>query len=156
MVKVLLRTRAGEIESVWCSVVDASKGLFRVANIPMLRVRPMYGDVIVATTNREGRLAFRRTHENCGYWAEVLEYARTSTYRPLSRWLEENYAIISEGVMEPQGDLPGIMAVAIPKRVDFRDVGQAIEARFRGVRPYRERPPPSDANPPARARARPR
>src|SRR5580704_725522 len=115
LAKVNLRNREGETESVWCTVVDAAKGLFRVVNIPMLRVRPTYGDVIVATPDREGMLTLRRTHKVGGYWVDALEYKHKATFQPLVTWLEKTHGIVCEGIEGPQGDSPGVIAVAVPK-----------------------------------------
>ncbi len=55
--KVRFSNREGMVESVWCTVVDAARGLFRVNNLPMFRQRPTYNDVIVATEDRDGSRA---------------------------------------------------------------------------------------------------
>jgi ankyrin repeat protein len=153
LAKVNLRNREGETESVWCTVVDAAKGLFRIVNIPMLRVRPTYGDVIVATPDREAGLAFRRTHKIGGYWVDVLEYKHKATFQPLAAWLEKTHGIVCEGIEGPQGDSPGVLGVAVPKGVSYSVVGKGIDARFPDVWPLGSRPEESQKEPsPARTR----
>jgi hypothetical protein len=137
--KVMLRNRAGQTESIWCTVVDATKGIFRVDNIPVLVARPRYGDEVVATPSRKGDLTFRRVYKDGGYWSDILEYTRKATYRPLSRWLYETHGIIAEGYLVPEGATPGLMLITIPGKTDYGAVGEAMEARFPGVRPHNAR-----------------
>jgi len=101
-VKVVLRSRAGENESVWCTVVDPAKNLYRIDNIPFLRERPTLGDVIVATPGRDGLLGFRRTHAGGGFRWGALEYAEGIRFAPLVDWLEHS-GVKAEGLFAAEG-----------------------------------------------------
>lgn len=141
LVKVLMRDRGGDTESVWCTVVDASRGVYRLASIPFLRERPTFGDAIVATPSRDDVLTFRRVHARGEFVAEMLEYAKKATYAPLSRWLEREHGAIAEGCIGPHGGEPGLVVVAIPRRAGAAKVVAAACAKFPGVWTPGNRPP---------------
>lgn len=142
-VKVLLKGRAGETESIWCTVVDAERGLFRVASIPLLRVRPTYGDVIAATRDRNGMLTHRRVHTRGPFRVAALEYAKKATFRPLVAWLASTHGVVTEGVVGPRGDDSGVVALAIPASLVTRAVLAEAIARYPEVWPLGERPAPT-------------
>ncbi|MBE7483626.1 MAG: ankyrin repeat domain-containing protein [Polyangiaceae bacterium] len=139
--KVAFHTRDAEIETIWCSVVNRAKGLFRLDNIPYLRARPTYGDVIVATPGRGGMLRYRRTHKLGGFSVDALEYRHKATFAPLVALLEKKCGVVCEGFSPPTIGSPGVVAIAIPRGVALPDVGKAVERRFPDVRPV---PSPED------------
>jgi len=140
LVKVFLRGRAGDVESVWCSVVDAARGLYRIASVPFLREKPTYADVVVATPDRDGALTLRRVHSPGGFRPVVLEYAKKATFRPLVAWLRAEHAAVAEGCMAPRTGHPGLLVVAIPARARVESVVAAATARFPGLWRHGERP----------------
>jgi len=150
-VKVVLRNRAGEAESVWCTVVDLAKNLYRIANIPFLRERPTFGDVIVATRGRDGLLALRRTHAGGGFRWGTLEYAEGTRFAPMVDWLEHTRGVKTEGLFAPEGEASGIVGLAIPRHVDPKELGARTEYAFPGVwrlgcRPTRDGRPQTRAS----------
>ena len=149
-VKVVLRNRAGETELVWCTVVDPAKNLYRIANIPFLRERPTFGDVIVATRGRDGLLALRRTHTGGGFRWGALEYAEGTRLAPMVDWLEHTRGVKTEGLVAPEGEASGIVGLAIPRHVDPKELFARTEYAFPGVwrlgcRPTRDGSPQSYA-----------
>ena len=145
-VKVLLRDRDGDTESIWCQVVDEARGLYRVDNIPFLRTRPTYGDVIVATPDREGSLSFRRVHERGGLRSAALEYRRKATFRPLVAWLKSTYGIVAEGLVGPRRGAYGLLALAVPRGVSPSAAIAAASAKFADVRRSGAPPRPPGAS----------
>jgi len=150
-VKVVLRNRAGETESVWCTVVDLAKNLYRIANIPFLRERPTFGDVIVATRGRDGLLALRRTHAGGGFRWGTLEYAEGTRFAPMVDWLEHTRGVKTEGLVAPEGEASGIVGLAIPRHVDPKELFARTEDAFPGVwrlgcRPTRDGRPQTRAS----------
>jgi ankyrin repeat protein len=149
-VKVVLRNRDGDTESVSCTVVDAAKHLCRINNIPLLRERPTFGDVIVATPGRDGLLGFRRTHAAGGFRWGALEYAERTRLAPLVEWLEHTRGVKTEGFSAPDGEASGIVGLAIPRYVDPKELFARTEYAFPGVwrlgrRPTRDGSPQSYA-----------
>jgi hypothetical protein len=121
-VKVVLHSHAGAAESVWCTVVDPARNLYRVASIPSLCERPTFGNLIVAPPGRDGIPGYRRTHALGGYRHDAIEYADSASLGPLVNWPGHTRGVKAEGFGTPTAEAPCTVGLGSSSRPQRRRV----------------------------------
>ncbi len=148
LIKVRLHSNGEDAETPWaedCGPAPAPAGAryVRLGNVPFLRGKPTYGDVVVVTPDADGVLAWDseqppddledRIIEDGGRWLMILEYALVDAGGDAQRAFAaldvaaQRSDIVVEGCFGPTGGEPGLACLAVPDRLDVDQVLAHLE-----------------------------
>lgn len=110
-----------DVETMWATVIDASKGLYKIDNIPFYVPQVASEDIVYAEYDeREQMLTYRRTVENSGNSRiHVVMMKKNEDIAPI-RELFKNMGCCSEGINKIQ------FSLEIPFKLDYKPIREKL------------------------------